>query len=276
MKNKLLVSINNLEDIEGYEKIGVNSFLFPLTDFSVGFPNTFSLEDIPNGKNSYVLINRILDCKSVDNLKKLLKKVNNNIKGIIFEDLAVLNIAKEFKLSKELIWWGSHFGTNHEMINFFLDKGIDSVFISGELTKDEIASVAKRTIKPSIAQLFGYTQCMYSRRELLSNYMNYYNLDLKKELIIKDEKDPNLEFKVFENDYGTVVFDNHIFDGRELMNIPNIKYFYINTSFLSKDIVLEVLKNIDKMDFNLDLLNIKTSKGFLDKKTIYKLPGGEK
>ena len=63
MQNKFLVSINNLDDIEIYKKVGVTTFLFPLEGYAVGYPSIFSVFDINKIKeeNKYVLINRILD-----------------------------------------------------------------------------------------------------------------------------------------------------------------------------------------------------------------------
>ena len=71
MQNKFLISINNLNDIKDYKKVGVSTFLFPLQDYCVGYVHEFSKEDINNLKsiNKYVLINRILDCQDIDNLK---------------------------------------------------------------------------------------------------------------------------------------------------------------------------------------------------------------
>ena len=58
MKNKFLVSINNLLDIEKYKKVGITTFLFPLEDYTVGYPTCFSITEINKieGINKYVLI----------------------------------------------------------------------------------------------------------------------------------------------------------------------------------------------------------------------------
>ena len=266
MKPEFLVSINNLNELEEYKKVGFSTFLFPLQNFTIGYPNTFNIEDIPY--DGYILINRILDCKDVDDLKTILKSIN--IKGIIFEDIAVFNIVKELNLKIELIWWGNHFGTNPEIINFYLEKGIDSAFISTDITKGETLSIVENSIKPLVLPVFGLNQIMYSRRLLMTNYCKYFNIQSIKEEMLAEEKS-NIKFRIYEDDKGTVIFNNNIYNGLELLPIPNIKYFYINTAFIDKDIIIELFKNIDNKNFDINSLEIETDNGFLDKKTIYKL-----
>ena len=72
-KEKILINIENLEDIEKYEKIGINNFLFAVPEFSIGY-KTFRLDEINNIKcNKYLLINRIFDSDDVDNFKEFIK-----------------------------------------------------------------------------------------------------------------------------------------------------------------------------------------------------------
>ena len=52
MKNKLLIRINNLLEIEEYYKEGITNFLFPLSCYSIGY-NTFNLDEINSIKDKY-------------------------------------------------------------------------------------------------------------------------------------------------------------------------------------------------------------------------------
>ena len=97
-KSKLLININNLNEISEYEKIGITNFLFAIKDFSIGY-NTFTLNEIPD--NSYILINRVMDTKTIEELKTI-KDELKRFKGIFFEDLGVYNNT-EYYLDRELI-----------------------------------------------------------------------------------------------------------------------------------------------------------------------------
>ena len=80
--SNILIYVDKLEYISDYRKAGVSAFLFGLSNYCVGY-NTYTLDDIKNVEvsNKYLLINRVLDCKAIDELKVILKDISG-IKGI--------------------------------------------------------------------------------------------------------------------------------------------------------------------------------------------------
>lgn len=251
--NKILITINNKEEIDELKKLGIEGIVFPLKDFCVGIPNTFLISEINEG---YIYINRILDNDGIDKLKQVIKEINSNVKGIIFDDLGVLQVIKDLNIEK--ILYLTHFNTNRESVNIYLDY-VDTVILSTDITKSEIENIIKNSKKEVSLLVFGYVSAMYSRRLLLNNYSEFYNIDKVNPLEIDNT---NHKFLVYENEYGTVFYPKEIFNGLELMNL-NAKYYFINRVFLSLDDIKNVLNN------NYDYL--ETSKHFLDTETIYKL-----
>ena len=106
MKNKIIITINSLDELNNYLKLGINLFAYPLKGFCVGMPNTFLIEEIPS--DGYLFINRILDNESIDKLNDILNNIK--IKGIIFDDLGVLELIKNKDIEK--ILYLSHFNSN--------------------------------------------------------------------------------------------------------------------------------------------------------------------
>ena len=263
MKDKILVNIKNEQEIAIYQKQGIKNFLVPLADFCVGY-DTLTLEDIGNLKQDYyLLINRILAKKDIEKLIEILKVIINSpyLKGIFFEDLGVLDVAKSLNFSKEFIYFPNHFGTNYASINAFFERGIDSFVVSNEITKEEITEILNKVTKEVIIQVYGYNQIMYSRRNLITNFNSEYKLNLPLDNEIK-EKITSKSLKIKENEYGTIIFDEHIYNNLELLDLKeNIKFYYINTTFLKPSEILKVLENKDKKDSN----------SFLNKKTVYKI-----
>ena len=209
--SKVLININNLNEIEYYEKIGITNFLFAIEGYSIGY-NTFSIEEIPT--NSYILINRVMDTKCVDNLKKD-KDVLSKFKGIIYEDIAVYNIFKD--TDTELIWFQNHFTTNYESINFWCENGCKSAVISNEITKEEIFEIIDKETKPLVLNVLGKNQIMYSRRTLLSNFNKYNNLEDYNNMNLITNNGKN-NFYAKESEYGTTLFNNEYFNYISLMN----------------------------------------------------------
>ena len=251
MKNKIIITINNLDDRSFYQELGINNFAYPLKDFCVGMPNTFFIDEIPS--DSYLFINRILDNNGIDNLKNILNI--KKIKGIIFDDLGVLELIKDLEIEK--ILYLSHFNSNSESIKIYLEY-VDSVIISTDITKKEIQNINDIFKDKLTLFIIGYLPSMYSRRLLLDNYSKFYNISKTNPLLITNS---NQKFLIYENEYGTIFYHYPLFNGVELMHMP-AKYYFINTAFLTKTDVEELL--------NGTYLN-QCDDGFLNKETIYKL-----
>lgn len=263
-KSKFLITITSEEMLEKLKKVGFTNFLFPLEDFCVGIPKTFSLEKIKD--NGYLYINRLLDEEGIQKLKEIMRGDLSQIKGIVFEDFGVLELINELDLSVEKILCQTHFAANYESVND-LNEFVDSVFICTDITKEEIKNICKRSTKPVCLFYFGTPPVMMSRRTLLTNFERAFHTEKKQEVIL-EEPTSNETFKAVENNYGTVIYHNAYYDGRELKDAENVKYFWIHPLFLEEDVCL---KTIEKLTKGNTPNNLPISTGFLHKKTITKL-----
>ena len=258
MKNdNILITINNLEDINKLKELGITKFVFPLKEFCAGIPNTFLISEIPC--DGYIFVNRVLDNKGIDELRKILSNLPGNIKGIIFDDLGIFELIKDLTIEK--IIYLSHFNTNSESVNIYLDL-VDSVILSTDITKKEIEYIINKTKKGITLFTFGYVGVMYSRRKLIDNYSKFYNIKKENPIVIDNT---GHKFLVYENNYGTYFYYNKVFNGLELMDL-NAKYYFINSVFLN----IQELENILKGNIE----GIDCDNGFLYQETIYKLKGG--
>lgn len=254
-KSKLLININKLEEIAEYKKIGITNFLFAVKGFSIGY-NTFELNEIP--EDSYLLINRVMDTKSIEELR-LRKDELTKFKGIIFEDLGVYNILRDLEI--ELIWFQNHFTINNESMRFWLSR-VDSAVIGNEITSTEIESIIENASKPLVLNVLGKNQIMYSRRTLLSNFNKYNNLDNYNDMTL-DVHGTKDEFFARENELGTVIYNNEYFNYLEFaksLNEDKIKFYLIMNLDLNPNDLEEILNG---KSFGND--------GFLNKKTVYKM-----
>lgn len=254
-KSKLLININKLEEIAEYKKIGITNFLFAVKGFSIGY-NTFELNEIP--EDSYLLINRVMDTKSIEELR-LRKDELTKFKGIIFEDLGVYNILRDLEI--ELIWFQNHFTINNESMRFWLSR-VDSAVIGNEITSTEIESIIENASKPLVLNVLGKNQIMYSRRTLLSNFNKYNNLDNYNDMTLNVHGTKD-EFFARENELGTVIYNNEYFNYLEFaksLNEDKIKFYLIMNLDLNPNDLEEILNG---KSFGND--------GFLNKKTVYKM-----
>ena len=246
------------------KKFDFIEYLYPLKSYCVGFLHEYELDEIPN--DAYVYVNRILDTKSIEEFKTLLPKIEKK-KGILFEDLGVYELMKDLNLQK--ILWASHANCSSYTINTYL-KWVDSVVISPDVTKEECLEILSKASKPVLLYTYGPLPYMYSRRELLTNFARHFDLKAKREYRVR-EKTTTKGFYLIENEYGTVVFDEKVLDGRELLNSTNVFACLINLDWMEEEInIAEWLK-----DFESGKTLPNTTEGFLHQKTMYRLPPKE-
>lgn len=269
MINKLIIIPNSSNDIKDLKNVGIEAFIFPLEKYSIGY-NEYSIEELNSlDINKYLLINRILNTKEIDELIIDLLKINN-IKGIFFEDLGVYEKLKDSKY--ELINYQTHFGTNYQSINCMLSTKMDSYVIANDLTYDEIKQIVDNVIKPVVLFIFGKSEVMYSRRKLLSNFKEFYNLDKTNNLIV--EKVSKVNFDIKENNFGTYLFDANYYNGTDLLkiNTNNVKYYLINALDVDIKMLLEIINLINNQNINLIKdLDPLINDGFLYQETIYRV-----
>ena len=247
-----LVTVTNREIIDDLRRDANITLVYPLKSFCVGYEVEFDISEI----DDYVLVNRILDDNDLDKLESILN--SSNIKGIVFDDLGIIDIVANLDITKILLL--DHLATNTKSINYYLEY-VDSVVVSNDLTEEEIRNIVANVSKPLVINVFGLKTLMYSRRLLLSNYEMYHNL---KEERIVDASIEDKYFKIVENDYGTLFYAKNYYNALCLLDLDNVLFFWYNPIFLDNEKTIKLVLDNDITDINSELL-------FLDKKTYYKV-----
>ena len=247
-----LVTVTNREIIDDLRNIPNVTLVYPLKSFCVGYTDYFDILEI----DDYVLVNRILDDNDLDKLESILN--SSNIKGIVFDDLGIIDIVANLNITKILLL--DHLATNTKSINYYLEY-VDSVVVSNDLTEEEIRNIVANVSKPLVINVFGLKTLMYSRRLLLSNYEMYHNL---KEERIVDASIEDKYFKIVENDYGTLFYAKNYYNALCLLDLDNVLFFWYNPIFLDNEKIIKLVLDNDITDINSEPL-------FLDKKTYYKV-----
>ena len=138
--------------------------------------------------------------------------------------------------------------------------------MQNSLTKvtKQIKEIINNSNKSVVLHLYGYNQVMYSRRLLLSNWSEEFDIPKKNTNVIED-KATHVKFRAIENEYGTVMYSENIFNGSRLLELDNVKYFYVNPMMIDHNDIMAYLK-----DLNRELKDGEDI-GFLERETIYKL-----
>ncbi len=260
-KNNILLIASNPElvkELKGKDNI---TFLFPLSGFTVGFPTTYNLNEITT--TGYIFINRLLDNAGIAEFKKIITNLPANIKGLVFDDLGILNVLMELNINISKILFLNHFNCNYASINIYLSY-VDSVVISPDISESEIDEILAKSTKPLVLYTFGHVNIMYSRRTLLTNYNNYFHRQVKNVTSLEDDLTHH-KFKIMENLYGTVIYTEKPFNGLRYLTKPNVLYNLINPVFLTNAEIINIINS------NTTLENIYPYNYLSTQKTIYKL-----
>lgn len=258
-RDKILLNVSVLGDIPKYLEEGIKHFLFPLKDFSIGY-DSFDLKEIAESEvNAYILVNRILTDEDIDEFLKL--EMPKNVSGIVIEDTGLYYALKDSDY--ELICFQNHLNNNACTVNFWLNC-FDSLVLSSDITEAEVKNIVNLASKPVIITVLSYPMIMYSRRHLVKNHYLNLQKNAKKDLRIEEEKS-NLHFKLVESEYGTAVFDDNLVDIREEvleLDPKKIRFFLFDTHFLTRS---------EAIDFIRGKESSQSTKGFLHRKTVYKI-----
>ena len=280
--SKIIVIPNNKECIEriidsdNYLLLGIDGY--SINTFNLSYNEIVKYVDRSN--NIFLSLNKNISNDKLDDIEELLIKISKlNIKGLFYYDVSIVSIVNRLNLDINLVWSCEHYTTNYFTINYWYNYGVKNVFLSNEITVDEITEIKNNTKASLIGQLFGYIPMYASKRHAVKNYLNHFDLDLNsnKYYLFKEDK----KYSIVDNNDGTVIYTNFILNGlREYLNLTNIlDYVLINGYELETNKLANVIDifskvnndNINVLEKELLIMFDNLEKGFLHEETIYKV-----
>ena len=265
---EVAVIINNLKQAKDIEDL-VQAFIVPIKNYSINLGEGFEIEDVRElqklNKEIFVLVNKNIHNNELNGLKKLLLNLEKlQVKGIIFYDIALVEFKKKLGLKTDLVWAQEHLVTNYATINYWYEKGIKYAYLSSELTKKEMMDIKANTKAKLFINVFGYIPMFTSRRHLVNNYINYFDLDSrgKSQKLAKEGK----KYPIVDGKYGTTVYSNYVLN-LTLEEFGSMDYAVFNSLMIAADDFKKVL-----IDYHQKVNNsFPIEQGFLYTETIYKV-----
>lgn len=270
-----------------------DGFIVGMKDFSVNVPISFSIEELKNiskickdnNKELFVSVNKNIHNSELESLLDVLKELSTlDITGIMFYDIAVLNLNNKFKLNLNLVWSQEHLTTNYATCNFWNSYGVNSVYLSSDITLDEIIDIKNNIKMNTFVNVFGYLPMFASRRHLVKNYLDTFNLidNSSAYKICKEGK----KYTIVDNNLGSLVYSSNILNGLDEMLIlkeNNINYVVLNSFDIVDSLFTEVVNlftnvtkdNVKSYNNKINEMFDNIDKGFLYKETVYKVKNNE-
>ncbi len=237
MQKKEYLIIPNKKELDLYTKYNFNTFILPLDGYSIGFNVYYDVDEINNLSlkyNIYVIMNKFLH-RNIEKFRKIYKNFNKNIKFIV-EDIGLTDIIDR----ERLVLYENHILSNYKAINFLDSIGIKNVVINNDLTISELLEIQEKTNSNIYYFYICKKSLMYSRRNLVSNYNKYYNLDNTKEYKLVEKVSKKI-LDIYEEEDGSVVYFDKIFCASKYIDRLNMNLIinFTNIDSVSEKIILE-------------------------------------
>lgn len=201
--------------------------ILALKDYSVMGKDYYTLEEIEKiasnnlDKDIFVSLNRNFFNADISYLKDILLRLENSkVKGILFYDLAILQLKKELNLKIPLVWNQTHMVNNYKTCDYYFSRGVEYALLGKEITLDEVVEIIKKSSIKCMVEVVGCASVAFSKRKLLTNYYTDLGKEVKNELNIL-ERVSNDNYIVKEEKSGTGFYKEKITNGTGI-----IKYLY--------------------------------------------------
>ena len=282
---KLLSLPSSIDEINKTKNL-VDGFIIGIKDMCVN--TNFCIEDLSilndlTDKDIFISINKNMHNGDLPRVESILLELNNYpIKGVLFYDIGVLNIYNRLKLNYDLVWAQEHLTTNYNTINYWYNHGSKYTLVSSDITYEEITEITKNSKSKLIVQLFGYLPMFVSKRHIVRNYLNQFDLsDMSNVNYMVKEGNT---YPIIDDNVGTHVYSSHILNGIGYANRIDCEYILLNSFNIGTDNfmkVIEMFKNVNESNSNeyeekINNMFNNTNLGFLDTKTIYRVKKNEK
>ena len=272
--SKILLKINDVKELS-YEADG---YILGIDKYSFLFGKTFNIDEIKKIKDDlkkkeiFVSFNRVIFNDELEDYKMKLKEIDDlGINGIIVGDIAALT----YDIKTNIILDQTHLNNSFYAINHYYNNGVYGTVLTNDITLREINDIKKNTKSVLFKQVFGYPHLSTSKRKLISNYKEYFNINDTSSIYEIVEKNSNNIYKIIEDNFGTHILGDKVLN---LLSFDIDVDYKIVDGFMLGDVkkVLEIFMNNkkDKNDWINDTYN--ANYGFINKETIYRVKKDER
>ena len=256
---KLLSSKRNVFGIKGFTKEIMKEYTIE------------ELKDISLHEDIFLLVDKIIFPKDINPLRKMLENTKDFVFGYIFSDLSLIEIAKDLKIEKKLIYNPNTLLTNYMDFNYYANDNIMGGFISPFIPLEDVKKIIENKKMKTFYQGYGNLNMMYSRRPILENFLRHENIILdpknKLDLTLLEETREE-KYPIVEKEDSSLIYTAKPFSALEVLNeLKDLDYLYLDETFTDLDIY-----DIFSRALNGSSVSIpNTDSGFLYKKIVYRV-----
>lgn len=274
---KTLIIPSNLKQAQNSNCDGV---ILGIDKLSINMPFYIDIDDIKQIKNKeiFICLNKNMHNIDLPFLKETLINLSSySIRGVIFYDIAIPNLCKKIDINYELVWSQEHMTNNYYTIRFWQEHNVNYTWVSSDITLKEMNEIKENSTAKLMVTVFGYLPIFASKRHLVRNYINTFQLQDKSNIHFMEKE--GKQYPLIDNQEGTIVYTDFILDGLRETLALSYDYIILNSFMIEEEKfsrVLEIFQQVDEN--NIELLESQlyelfdnVRKGFFYEETIYKV-----
>jgi putative protease len=220
-KPELLVTAKDTEEVRRLIESGANAVAIGHQQYGLRVAGDFELPQIKEAveiahqkkAKVYVAVNALFHNDRLKTLPEYLKNLEQiGVDAIVFGDPAVLMTVWELGSALALHWNTETTSTNYETVNYWAMKGASRAIVARELSLENVLKIKEKTNIEIQAQVHGMTCIFHSGRRLVRNYLSHIGregeTDQAAGLYLKETKDENTHYPIYEDINGTHIMSN--------------------------------------------------------------------
>ena len=290
---KIAVTPFSIQSIPKLMESGADIFIMGNEEYANRLVHSFSTIELQKastmideaGKELYISLNIMMHNKDIEDVKEFLSFIKTlPIKGIIFGEVGVYEIAKELGMEDLLIYNPETLNTNSYDPIFWKELGIKGLTISKEITLEDLLEISQDSPLELSMIGHGHLNMFHSRRPLIENFFKYQRSEYEDLINNRNlrivEEIRNESYPIFQDRHGTHIFrDKALESFQEVVTIAKaLDVFIIDGIFKDTDYLVDVVQAYKTLLSNpkqtlaeelSEQYKEDHDSGFLYKKTVY-------
>lgn len=277
-----LNKLHNLETIIRYSEAvmaGNDSFsLLNETNFSITELKEIQKTVQENNKKFILKLNLLLHESKIEYIKEIIAEFSL-VDAYYVQDLGVVEILTALGYKEKIIYDPGTMICNSLDAAIYKDIAPYGIGLSAEIPLDDVEKIIDKTNAAIFYKVFGYHSMCYSKRHLISLFLEENKLHKhERQYYLKEEKRPDF-LPVIEREYGTIILRSHVIHLLQEIFHLDLKFMFIETFLLTDEqiaIILEMyydvirgIRTLVEVEHIYEELNIPTSDGFSYEDSIY-------
>lgn len=246
----------DMDQIRTYVEAGCDLIMIGERFHSARCNGIFNVEELPEavklihemGAEAGIMMNRLYMQDEVHLVPEYLKQIQEwGFDVIYYNDPAVYVWAKKLGIENHLMYQPDTLMTNSMDVQFMLDRGIQCVMLSKEMTCEEMKEIAMK-VKGHIGVIIhGYLNMSYSKRKMLTNYFKVLGEErrFEREDLVLIESTREGRMPVYEDDKGTHIFTDYMLEGfaevKQLVD-AGVQDLMVESLFMQCDEVCDAIR----------------------------------